>query len=199
MNRKCGKCQEVKSLELFPKNKLKHLGRGHYCKQCSNEVIILYSRTERGLISQVYNGQRSSSRYRGHDMPTYSKVELSQWIRKQKLFTQLFKNWHNSNYNKDYKPSIDRKDDYKPYTLDNIKLMTWKQNQDKLSQDKKNGKHNKQSKAVLQFNLDGTLIKEHYSIAQASRDLNINPKNIIYCCQQKPKYKTAKGFIWRYK
>ena len=40
-------------------------------------------------------------------------------------------------------PSIDRKDDYKPYTFDNIQLTTWQQNKAKGHEDCKNGINNK--------------------------------------------------------
>jgi len=199
MKRKCGKCQSLKSLNLFPKNRLKSLGRGHYCKECAKEDILRYSRTEKGLISSIYNGQRRSSLYRGHQKPEYSKEELTAWILQQPNFKTLFNNWVSSDYTKDLKPSLDRVDDYKPYSFDNLKLVTWRENIENLSKNKKQGINNKQSKAVTQLDIKGNVIKNFYSIAQASREVGVNTKNIIYCCQNKPKYKTAKGFKWEYK
>ena len=199
MKRNCAKCQTVKSLESFPKNKFKALGRGHTCLQCSKQQIKDYYRTKLGVVRAIYLGQVSSSKYRNHPKPSYSSEEFCKWLLSQKNFDKLYYEWIRSDCHKDKKPSVDRMDDYKPYSFDNIQLVTWKENRDNLSVAIIAGINNKQSRSVLQFSKDGNFIKEFYSIAQASRELNINPKNIIYCCQEKPKYKTAKGFIWKYK
>jgi hypothetical protein len=59
------------------------------------------------------------------------------------------------------------------------------------------GYNNKNSKPVLQFNLDNILIKEWSSSGEVGRVLNISQGNISNCCNRKQK--TAYGFIWRYK
>lgn len=52
----------------------------------------------------------------------------------------------------------------------------------------------KLSKAVIQYDLDGNLIKEFVSLSEAKKLTGI--LNIIKCI--KGDYKTAGGFIWRY-
>jgi hypothetical protein len=94
-------------------------------------------------------------------------------------------------------PSIDRIDDYKGYTEENIQLMSWAENNAKGHADQKSGKNNKQSKAVLQFSLDGKLVGEYYSASQAYRDTAVSQGNISNCCRGK--YKSAGGYIWAYK
>lgn len=196
--RKCNKCSQEKTLEEFPKNKGKHLGRGHYCRECSNKVIRDNSLTKNGVITAIWNGQRHSSRYRGMDMPTYTKQELSEWLINQKLFHELYDKWVESGYFKGNKPSVDRINDYVGYTMDNIQLMTFKQNLDKSHQDKINGKNTKQCRAVV-GTIKGTEESTvFYSVAEASRVTGANGKNIQYCCQGKPKYKSAGGYTWKY-
>jgi hypothetical protein len=56
---------------------------------------------------------------------------------------------------------------------------------------------NKTIKSVFQYTLTGNLIKEWYSISQASKELAIGSNSITTCC--KGKYKSAGGFIWKYK
>ena len=109
----------------------------------------------------------------------------------------LWNNWIESNYDKMTKPSVDRLDDYKGYSLDNIQLMTWEENKAKGSRDRKNGVNNKKSKAVLQYDLQGNLIKEYYSIMQAERETKISNVSISRVCNGKRK--TAGGFKWKYK
>lgn len=53
------------------------------------------------------------------------------------------------------------------------------------------------SKAVLQFNLDGTFVKEWPYISLATRTLGINPSGLSECLHGRQK--SAGGFIWKYK
>jgi len=55
----------------------------------------------------------------------------------------------------------------------------------------------KNVKSVLQFSISGEFIKEWDSIAMVSRELKIGGNSIVTCC--KGKYKSAGGFIWKYK
>jgi hypothetical protein len=57
----------------------------------------------------------------------------------------------------------------------------------------------KSKKTVLQYTKDGQFVKEWESVAVASRTLNI-PTNGMYCtANNKPKYKSAGGYVWKYK
>ena len=57
----------------------------------------------------------------------------------------------------------------------------------------------KESISILQYDKDMNLIKVWTSIREAARELKLNHTNIINVCKNKPKCKTAGGFIWRYK
>lgn len=61
------------------------------------------------------------------------------------------------------------------------------------------GKDNKHSLPILQFDLNGVLLKEWDSIKQILREEGFNTFGIIKCCKKEPKYKTAYGFKWAYK
>lgn len=63
------------------------------------------------------------------------------------------------------------------------------------------GAKNPNSKAVLQFNLNGDLVREWESVNQIMREAGIPASRIFRCCnpQKYPHDKTAFGFIWRYK
>ena len=54
------------------------------------------------------------------------------------------------------------------------------------------------SKPVCNYDLDGNLIKEFDSIAEASRYYNIQVGDISMCCNR-GRIKMVKGFIWRFK
>lgn len=53
-------------------------------------------------------------------------------------------------------------------------------------------------KPVFQFSLDGSFLKEWSSAAEIKKQLGYNTPSIINCCNQKPHYKTAYGYIWRH-
>ena len=195
----CSKCSTSKDLGEFPKNKNKSLGHGHTCRVCTNLEIDKYNKSMDGVITAIFNGQKRSSRYRKMPLPQYSKKEFKEWVTSQDTFISMYKAWVDSEYLKDMKPSVDRINDYESYTMDNIQLMTWKENRDKLHQDKVNGTNNKQSKAVVATIKGTTTSREFYSIAEACRVLGVDAKNVTYCCQNKPKYKSSGGYTWKYK
>ena len=59
------------------------------------------------------------------------------------------------------------------------------------------GEESPKAKGVVQYDLDGNLIRIWECIAQATRECNITKTGITSCC--KGKQKTAGGFKWRYK
>lgn len=79
--------------------------------------------------------------------------------------------------------------------LSNLNLMTAKENTNWGSRNERISKNC--SKPVLQFTLDNILVKEFLSIIQIERELGFSCGNIVNCC--KGRYKTAYGYIWRYK
>jgi len=52
-------------------------------------------------------------------------------------------------------------------------------------------------KSILQFTKDGTFIKEYYSMTEAAKAINIHRTAIGDVAREK--YKSAGGFIWKYK
>ena len=58
-----------------------------------------------------------------------------------------------------------------------------------------NGKKN--SIPILQFTKDGTFLKEWLSLSDVERQLGIPHSSICNCL--KGRYKSAGGFVWRYK
>lgn len=53
------------------------------------------------------------------------------------------------------------------------------------------------TRSVLQYTLDNKFVAEYVSTHEAERETNIYYSNIIKCC--KNKYKSAGGYIWKYK
>ena len=165
-----------------------------YCKRC-NKLICKESRQSKdGLFRLIYSGQLTSSKQRGHVPPDYTKEELILWAESQPNFKKLYENWVNSNYDRWLKPSPDRLDETKPYSLSNLKLDTWYDNAEAFKQ-KKVHQGVGDCKAVNQF-LDGVLINTFHSLHEAARQTGASAGNILRCCRGE--YETSKGFVWKY-
>lgn len=154
-----------------------------------------YTKTEVGLITKIYAAQRHRSKKRGHPFPSYSKVELTLWLY-DNGFKYFFELWESSQYSKDKVPSVDRLDDYKPYTINNIKLGTWKDNNDRYSKDVIAGVNTKHCKAVNKLTVTGEFIKRYYSMAEASKATGVGQPHISQVCNGKRK--VAGGFVWEF-
>ena len=124
----CRECNETKSLEEFSKNKQCKDGITNLCKKCKSLIGIEFKKTKVGIIDVIYQSQKASSKKRGHIKPYYTITWLREWMFSQELFHELYNNWYISGYDKYIKPSVDRKNDYLPYTKDNIQLITFGEN-----------------------------------------------------------------------
>ena len=67
------------------------------------------------------------------------------------------------------------------------------------AQKPRKGRENVCSKPILQYSLQGVLIKEWGGIREAGRQLNLSHTNIAECCKGSRHHKTAGGYIWKYK
>lgn len=187
--KKCKNCNKSKRTDCFRKDR-------NDCKSCEKEKEKIYRLTKQGVIGTIYNNQKSNSKKRNHPAPLYSIDELREWIEDNSIFDELYSNWVDSEYKTNYKPSIDRIDDNKPYLLDNIQLMTWEENKKKGHKFHKLGIIDYDLKPVSQFEIDGTFIKSHISLSQAARDLNLFQTNISKACIGE--YGTCGGYKWKF-
>ena len=148
-----------------------------------------------GVVSGIYYRQKRNSRKRGHTPPSYSRVELDEWMHNNG-YKELYDTWISSGMDTSLKPSVDRLIDSIGYSFDNIQLVTWKQNQEKNYKERKNGTNSQINKRVGQFSKDGILIESFHSIKEAERVTGINNNCIGRVCRNKGKL--AGGFKWSY-
>lgn len=128
----CMACNTFKTYSNYYKAKYNKDGYMTKCKSCYSLIYFnKYNHSIRGIITAIYSAQKTTSKKRGHSKPTYSKIELTEWITSNPNFYKLYNKWVNSNYNKMLKPSIDRLDNSKGYSFDNIRLTDWKTNHNK--------------------------------------------------------------------
>lgn len=187
------------------------------CRTCTNlrrptkpEELLFnstsYYHSKIGKLSNIFQQQKMRCRNKGWEQPTYTQNELTAWGMGSKKYHTLFEQWETSGFQKDLSPSVDRLDDYKTYSLDNIQLVTWKENNDKGRYWQVIGKNTKNSLAVDQLTEDGDFIQRFHSMMEASRVCGIDNSKIGNVCRALPikkgnrmsTPKTAGGFKWRY-
>lgn len=54
-------------------------------------------------------------------------------------------------------------------------------------------------KPVSMFTKEGTFVRDFISASEAARFVKGNVSHILDCCNHKPKYKSVKGYIFKYK
>lgn len=108
----------------------------------------------------------------------------------------LYTEWVASGNVTELKPSVDRLDDYRGYSFDNIRLVTWKDNRQHQAEDmlKGVGTSGKRCTGIQQFNLKGELLKEFVSYKQVLRELK-------YCVNYTIKHGNGikGGYQWKVK
>lgn len=206
--KKCFRCGIEKELSEFYKHARMSDGHLNKCKECakkdshsndknfSNKTNFSYDRTEKGVIRVIYKTQKWNSKTRGHVPPDYSKQELKEWLYKND-FKKLYDNWVAGGFIKKEKPSCDRVDDFKGYSLDNIKLTTWQKNAEHQHADILGGigVGGKRCKPVLQFSNSGSLIAEYVSFSAACRVVGYSIEGSL----RSGKSDRKNGFKWKYK
>lgn len=174
MVRTCKYCGETKdSHEFYESNKSK-------CKECCKKASreadqFAHDSSEKGVIRVLYKTQKSNSKKRGHEPPTYTKQEFKEWLYANG-FKEKYDAWVNSGYDKWMKPSCDRIDDYKGYSLDNICLTTWKENRAKQAEDilLHRSTSGERCKTTQRVDAEGNVLKEWVSLNAARRETGIS-------------------------
>lgn len=199
IQKKCTKCKEVKSVDDFSKDINKKDGLDIWCKKCKSDHKKEHHRTKEGLATQIFVHQRAKSKKRGHPLPSYSKEELKDWLFNHEDFPRLFSEWINSKFNKSHVPSIDRINDYLPYSFNNIKLTKWKNNEDRFHSDEKLGINRKRLISVVGIHKETGMIRTFYSIAQANRETGVTSSTIVNICKGRRNHnRLFNPYIWYY-
>ena len=189
----CRICNKPQALEQFSKSSVNTDGYKFQCKTCDRER----HRTYEGKLLGMYHSQCASSKKRKHPAPAYVFEEFKAWA-ESNGYADLYQKWVTAGYEWRSAPSADRLKNDLPYTLDNIRLTTWKINEDKAHTDRKTGDLVNNHTPVKQLTKSGKLIKIHLSQAAASKATGIPQGNICQTLKGQGRRKTAGGFKWEY-
>lgn len=200
-NRKrCCRCGENLSLSNFSKNEKATQGVKSYCKKCGNEAGRKQRKTKHGLLSKIFHQQKQSSIQRRHKQPSYTFEELEEWAMGKNIFHQLFNLWVKSGYDKEKTPSLDRINDKKGYTFDNLQIVKWRENYMNWHRKVRKGDEDNptmyERTKVIKRGLCGKMLSSYISQSQASRVNKTQQANIHKCLIKQRNH--AGGFLWEY-
>ena len=191
----CKECKEEKDLSLF------YPTQGE-CKECtkkrvkenSKRVGTGYDFSEKGVIRVIYKTQKRHNILRGHGEMTYTKAELKAWLY-ENGFKAVYDEWASYGHKKENKPSIDRIDDFKGYSFDNIRLVTWAHNHEHQVSDILLGAGTSgiRCKKLGKYKPCGDLISVYVSYSSAVRDVGYSLFR-----QVKKGISCRNGFNWKY-
>lgn len=194
MTKVCSKCKQEKDVSMYGKEKGGKDGYRAECKECKKANRSARDKTKRGCILVSYNNQKVNSKRRGDNPPSYSLEELIEWMQDNAEFHIMYNTWVNSGYMKDLKPSIDRINDYRGYSLDNIQLTTWGENNARFWNDTKTGINTKKCKPIRSIDTITGDIVEYHSLSNA---LRLGVKGCLYSALYRSAL-TEKRYKWEF-
>lgn len=196
--KKCTKCKAPKPLSSFYKRKDRPSGYSSACKTCANGVKEKYLKTRIGLIGRIYHTQKNNSKKRGHNPPEYTKQELIDWCMSQDVFHSMYFDWVKSGYSTMQKPSCDRTDDSKGYSLNRLQITTWQENKDKGHADARSGilTTGNPHKPVIGTHITTGKVINFVSACDAARKTIADQSAISKCCNNNQK--SAGGYMWKF-
>ena len=178
----CNECNQELPISNFSKHPSCRDGYRPKCKACELE---LYRRTPQEIVKRMYAHQKENSIKRNHPLPNYTQNELKKWMLSQPNFNELFTNWVNSNYNPKLVPSGDRLDNKLPYTLDNLRLVTWAENHLASNVTIRKGIDITTHRPVMLYDMGGNFIAEFVSVSDCARYLNTSKSYVSKVCEGK--------------
>ncbi len=116
----CKKCMRVKYTETKRRSSIAWL-------KANPEKRQEYERSVEAWPSLVMRHLKGSSKRRGHPAPEITRAELIE-MTKTELFQELFSAWRSSGFDRMMVVGLDRLDNHKHYTMDNVRLCTWREN-----------------------------------------------------------------------
>lgn len=164
MFKTCVSCKESKSNTKYDDNRAK-------CKKCRRVEALNRDRTFEGAIKRIYYGQVSRSKTRNHLAPSYSFKELRDWLIVNG-FSKLYEEWAKSKYDRYSRPSCDRINNNKGYSLDNIELTTWGVN-DQRGKKSRSGQGNIHAKTKNYYE-NNTVLRANFQRACKSHGWDFN-------------------------
>ena len=158
-----------------------------------NKPLMRYRISPKGVLTNIYHKQIERCKKKGVSLPTYSLNEFHERFLNDEKFQDIYSNWVNNGCQYYDKPSIDRIDPDKGYSMDNIQVLTWRENREKG--DRENAR--RKTTAIVMFDRNGNKLREFESIKEAVKETNLHQGLIVAVCQGLRNH--TGGFVFRYR
>jgi hypothetical protein len=147
--------------------------------------MLKYRTTKKGILTNSFQHQKSRK-------PVYYTLnELHERFLSDKRFNRLFNEWVAAGYKKEKKPTVDRINCKKGYSMENVHCLTWEENKYKQRMEFKI----LFARKIGAF-LNGELIMEFKSVSDAVRKTGIHQGSISSALTKARK--TCRGYVWEY-
>lgn len=148
----------------------------------------------RKIATNSYRNQNLKSIQKKLKLPEYTLLELYYWILNHIDYDKLYREWKDSGFNNNLRPSLIMLEWKKPYSFDNLKLVTLYENREYIR--KYFSSHAIIGRKIGQYDMEGNLVNKFNSIVEASRKTEAKTKGIHKVLAGTRK--THKGYIWKY-
>lgn len=143
-----------------------------------------YRKTKKGVLTNMYRHMV------GRHNVDFTLQDFHDRFLVDKKFNRLFSEWKKNQYQKQFKPSLDRIDKNKSYSVGNTQMLTWAENRYKQTMERRTRKG-----AVLQL-MGNKIIKRFISQRQAVLLTGISQGNMSSVLNGKRE--TAGGYKFIY-
>lgn len=150
------------------------------------ESTRAYRKSPKGVLTNMYCHMRAR-----HDV-LFSLSEFHERFLNDPKFKRLHRAWVKGGYNIQLKPSLDRIDNKKPYTVQNTTMMTWAEN--RFKQAATDGKRGRKP-AVLQM-VGDKIVRRFSSQRQAVKELGISQGDLSMVLNGKRNFVNGYKFIY---
>jgi hypothetical protein len=145
-----------------------------------------YRKTQKGVLTNMYQHMKTR-----HEV-SFSLKEFQNRFIEDKKFIRIYNEWLKSGYNKQFKPSLDRIDNKKGYTINNTQMLSWTEN--RYKQSSFDGKRGRKPR-VIQL-MGNKIIKIFQSQRHCVKELGISQGNLSSVLNGKRKYTNGYKFIY---
>lgn len=144
-----------------------------------------YRKTKKGVLTNMFNHMKKR-----HPIE-FSLIDFQDRFLEDKKFNRLYTEWIKSNFQKQLKPSLDRINNKKEYTIKNTQMLNWAENRYKQSMEGRN-----RNGAVIQM-IGSKVINIFKSQREAVVRTGISQSNMSSVLNGKRKTVNGYNFIYQ--